>query len=167
MAQEIFYQKYFADAYRTCNRYLSQYADVMAVVNEGFLKVFQNLHRFDSEQGTPGAWMHRIMVHVSIDHIRKGNRLGILDPFPEGDARVLSVDNEILSDIDAEELLLMVKHLPETTRVVFNLSVMEGYSHQEIARQLNLSASTSRWHLSEAKKRLQQQYRDKEKVISA
>lgn len=166
MAQERFYQKYFEDAYRTCNRYLSQYADVMAVVNEGFLKVFQNLERYDPAQGTAGAWIHRIMMHSAIDHIRKENRITTIS-LNEEDSLGMSVDNEVLNDIDAEELLIVVKDLPPATRVVFNMFVMEGYSHKEIAQHLELSESTSRWHLTEAKKRLQKLIREKKRMVSA
>jgi RNA polymerase sigma-70 factor (ECF subfamily) len=64
-------------------------------------------------------------------------------------------------------VLVLVKILPPATRVVFNMSVVEGYSHKEIAQTLNMSESTSRWHLTEAKKRLQQLIREKEKIVSA
>jgi len=167
MAQECFYQKYFEDAYRTCNRYLAQHADVMAVMNEGFLKVFQNLQHYNYKLGTPGAWIHRIMVRTAIDHIRKENRITMMASLAEEETTALAVDNEVLSSIEAEEVLIMVKSLPPATRAVFNMFVIEGYSHREIARELRLSESTSRWHLTEAKKRLQQLVREKEKIISA
>jgi RNA polymerase sigma-70 factor (ECF subfamily) len=166
MAQEFLYQRYFEDAFRTCNRYLSQYADVMEVVNAGFLKVFQHLRRYDPGQGSPGAWIHRIMVNTAIDHIRKEGRV-TAEPLPEQETPALFVHNEAAADMDAADVLVLVKILPPATRVVFNMSVMEGYSHKEIAQTLNMSESTSRWHLTEAKKRLQQLLREKEKIVSA
>lgn len=166
MAQEILYQKYFQDAYRTCNRYLPQHADVMAVMNEGFLKVFNHLVHYKTKLGKTGAWIHRIMVNTAIDYLRRENRTGLTnilsgEIFPEP-----AVANDILAEINSEELLMMVKNLPPATRAVFNLYIMEGYSHQEIASQLNFSDSTSRWHLTEAKKRLQQMIREQEKTVS-
>lgn len=166
MAEESLYQKYFEDAYRTCNRYLSQEADIMSVVNEGFLKVFMNLIDYDPEKGTAGAWIHRIMVHTAIDHIRKNIHHAAIVQLPEDNIPALSVNNDILMEIDVCELLNMVKTLPEATRAVFNMYVMEGYSHKEIARQLHLSESTSRWHLTEAKKRLQQMIRKRDKTLA-
>lgn len=167
VAQEAFYQKYFPDAYRTCNRYLSQYADVMAVVNTGFLKVFQQLHRYDPLLGTPGAWIHRIMVHASIDHIRQENRRQNEGQLQEAGGQMMSVENTALSEMHAEELLRMVKCLPAMTRAVFNMSVVEGYSHKEIAGELGVTESTSRWHLSEAKQRLRRLLGDQAKMVSA
>lgn len=166
MAQEMLYQKYFQDAYRTCNRYLPQHADVMAVVNEGFLKVFSHLKYYNPRVGKAGAWIHRIMVNTAIDYLRRENRTGIVASLSGENYMDPAVDNDILADINSEDLLLMVKRLPHTTRAVFNMYVMEGYSHQEIADQLNFSAGTSRWHLTEAKKRLQHMIRQKEKIVS-
>lgn len=167
VAQGCFYQKYFADAYRTCNRYLPRYADVMAVVNAGFLNVFRHLDRYDPLLGTPGAWIHRIMVHSAIDHIRSEHRRVDADPLPEQPGAEGSVENEGPSSLEAEALLLLVKQLPPVTRAVFNMSVMEGYSHKEVAEELGISESTSRWHLSEARKQLQRLVGKKPKMISA
>lgn len=167
VAQGCFYQKYFPDAYRACNRYLSQYADVMSVVNAGFLKVFQHLHHYDPALGSAGAWIHRIMVRTAIDHIRQENRRFASDPLPEGGEETFSIESAVLTEMDAEALLAMVKKLPPMTRTVFNMAAIEGYSHREIAGELGVTESTSRWHLSEAKKRLQQLFRDSVKMISA
>lgn len=167
VAQECFYQKYFPDAYRTCNRYLSQHADVMSVVNTGFLKVFQHLDQYDGSLGTPGAWIHRIMVHASIDHIRRDSRRPAEAPLGEGEESRMVVENQASGQMDAEALLRVVKQLPATTRAVFNMSVMEGYSHAEIAGALGVTESTSRWHLAEAKQRLRRMLGNKAKLVSA
>lgn len=166
VAQACFYQKYFADAYRTCNRYLSQHSDIMAVVNEGFLKVFQHLNDYDPARGRPGAWIHRIMVHTALDQLRQQSRLFRTEPL-EGAPASLPVETDAgIAAIGAEELLLMVKRLPPVTRAVVNLSIVEGYSHREIALELGIGESTSRWHLSEGKKRLQLLAAEKVKLIA-
>lgn len=167
MAQERLYQRYFEEAYRTCNRYLSQHADVVAVVNDGFFKVFQKLDTYQAALGSLGGWIHRIMMHCAIDHLRKESRFGLVTSPPEAHAEVLSVPNEVFADLAVEELLLLVKSLPVTTRVVFNMSIMEGYSHREIAGALGMTESTSRWHLTEARKRLQALMTRQEKIVSA
>jgi RNA polymerase sigma-70 factor (ECF subfamily) len=167
MAQERLYQCYFEDAYRTCNRYLSQHADVLAVINDGFFKVFQKLDTYDATLGSLGGWIHRIMMRCAIDHLRRENRLGLVTLPCETHAEALSVSNEAFADLAVEELLMLVKGLPVTTRLVFNMSVMEGYSHREIAQELGMTESTSRWHLAEARKQLQELITRKEKMVSA
>lgn len=163
MAQEALYQKFFDNAYRTCNRYLSQHDDVMGVVNEGFLKVFQNLSRYDRQLGLADTWIHRIMVNTAIDHIRKERRSPVLNEWSD-ETITIAVNNDALSALAAEEILQLVKNLPPVTRTVFNFAIVEGYVHKEIAEALGISEGTSRWHLSEAKKRLQQMMCDKEKT---
>lgn len=167
VAEERFYQKYFPDAYRTCNRYLSQQTDVMSVVNAGFLKVFQHLDQYDARLGAPGAWIHRIMVHTALDHIRQERRRPAEMPLDDGQQPVMAVENQALAQMHAEALLRVVKHLPVTTRAVFNMSVMEGYSHSEIAGMLGVTESTSRWHLAEAKQRLRRMLGNKAKLVFA
>ena len=161
------YQKFFADAYRTCNRYLSQHADVMGVVNEGFLKVFQHLRKYNDREGALGAWIHRIMVNTAIDQIRKNKREWRIRSEELSEAGSLGQTfNAGLDQMQADELLNLVKRLPAVTRTVFNFVVMEGYNHKEVAQALEISEGTSRWHLSEAKKRLQQHIRQQDNAVN-
>lgn len=139
----------------------------MAVVNDGFFKVFQKLDTYDAALGPLGGWIHRIMMRCAIDHLRRENRMGLSTSPPEAHTEILSVPSGVFADLAVEELLRMVKNLPVTTRLVFNMSIMEGYSHREIAEELGMAESTSRWHLSEARRRLQEWMAIKEKMVSA
>lgn len=165
-AEETFYKQYFASAYRTCNRYLSQHEDILSVVNEGFLKVFQNLKKYDAKQGEVDAWVHRIMVNTAIDQIRKDKRKWQIrsEELTERDSLNHSF-NEGFYDMEADEILSMIKRLPTVTRTVFNFIAIEEYSHKEVAQKLNISEGTSRWHLSEARKQLKQHIRHQEKAL--
>lgn len=138
----------------------------MQVVNEGFLKVFQNLIKYNDKQGTVGAWIHRIMVNTAIDRLRKEKREGrICGEWTDNDP-VNHAYNEGLAQMEADEILQLVKKLPPVTRAVFNFVVVEGYSHKEIAAGLDITEGTSRWHLSEAKKRLKQMILQQEKALN-
>lgn len=159
------YRKFFADAYRTCNRYLPQHADVMGVVNAGFLKVFQHLGKYKEREGALGAWIHRIMVNTAIDQIRKNKRDWRIRGEELGEAESFAF-NEGVHQMQADEVLRLVKRLPAVTRAVFNFVVVEGYNHKEVARTLGISEGTSRWHLSEAKKRLQQHIRQQDNALN-
>ncbi len=154
-------------AYRTCNRYLPQHVDVTSVVNEGFLKVFQHLKKYDPSLGDMGAWIHRIMVNTAIDKIRRDNRTWQVSgaELAERDTPGHSL-NEGFSRMEADEILHMIKKLPAVTRAVFNFIVIDGYSHKEVAAVLNITEGTSRWHLSEAKKQLKRHIRYQEKALN-
>jgi RNA polymerase sigma-70 factor (ECF subfamily) len=156
VAQERLYQKYFDQAYRLCNRYTSQPSDALAVVNEGFLKVFRHIASFRFDAGTLGAWISRIMVNTAIDTIRKKNRM---IPHQELEqAEPTSFTEDILSRLHADEIMAIIKMLPAVSQAVFNLYEIEGYQHKEIAAMMQISESTSRWHLTEAKKKLRELY---------
>lgn len=152
-AQEGLYKLFYAEMLRICYRYLK--ADELAVeaLNAGFLKVFQHIGSFDGKKGELGAWIRTIMLRTCIDLGRKEAR------FYEhnGDDQEIDevvVEPEILDKLYAQDLLHAIRQLPGATQLVFNLSVIEGYSHKEIAEQLQIGESTSRWHLSEARKQL-------------
>ena len=152
-AQEVLYKSFYAQMLRICYRYLTTKDLAHEVLNEGFLKVFQNIQTFDPDKGQLGAWISTIMIRTAIDSNRRELKFVAAD-FDDHDADDFFVAPGILEKLYAEDLLKTIHRLPSATRVIFNLSVIDGYSHKEISEQLNITESTSRWHLSEAKKKL-------------
>lgn len=131
-------------------RYASDRDEAVEILNTGFLKVFNKLDRF-KQQGSLEGWIRRIMVNTAIDHIRKYatyNKTMVHDSYTEG-----SVDNGALDHLLGEDIHKIIQKLPPTSRTVFCLYLIEGYTHKEIAEQLGMSVGTSKWHLAEAKKR--------------
>ncbi len=152
-AQEGLYKLFYAEMLRVCYRYLKSDQLANEALNSGFLKVFQNIASFEEQRGELGAWIRTIMVRTCIDMVRQEAR------FSNIQAEADSIDDifvppAILNKLYAEDLLKHIRLLPHATQLVFNLSVLNGYTHKEIGEQLNISESTSRWHLSEAKKQL-------------
>ena len=152
-AQEFLYRHFYAQMLRICYRYLKTKDLAQEAVNEGFLKVFQNIKTFDAEKGELGAWVCTIIIRTAIDHGRKELRFNT-EAYDEQDSDDFFIDPSILSKLYADDLLKSINQLPDATRVIFNLSVIDGYSHKEIGAQLQITEGTSRWHLSEAKKKL-------------
>jgi len=152
-AQQNLYKAYYAQMLRICYRYLKTSAGAEDALNEGFLKVFQNIKTFNPEKGDLGAWICTIMIRTAIDHNRKELRFAT-EAYDDQDSDEYFIDPAILEKLYAEDLLKSMQQLPDATRVIFNLSVIDGYSHKEIGAQLQITESTSRWHLSEAKKKL-------------
>ncbi len=152
-AQEGLYKQFYADMLRLCLRYLKTNDLAKEALNHGFLKVFQNIDSFNDEKGGLGAWIGTIMIRTCIDLSRKELKF-TTDIDEAGITENIFVSPAVLDKLYAEDLISMIRLLPYATQMVFNLSVIDGYTHKEISEQLNITESTSRWHLSEGKKQL-------------
>jgi len=137
-----------------CLRYTKNEQDAVEVLNTGFLKVYRNIERYDAAKASLYTWIRTIIVNCCLDHIRSGRTLSHAGELDQ--AADIHVPPEVVQRMKATELLELVRQLPPATQAVFNLYVMEGYSHAEIAAMVGISEGTSKWHLSEARKKLQQ-----------
>lgn len=138
---------------RLCCRYVKTNELAQEALNLGFLKVFQSIETFDIQKGELGGWIRTIMIRTCIDLARKEVKY-IADESLIKETDDVFISPEVLNKLYAEDLLLNIRRLPAATQMVFNLSVIDGYTHKEIGEKLNISESTSRWHLTEAKKQL-------------
>jgi len=142
---------------RVCKRYCARDDEAMDVLNTGFLKVFTQISEY-SGKGSFEGWVHRIMVNTALDHIRKSKlqlqQIELNDNMDFG-----SEDEEADSypdNLDINVLYEMIRSLSPVSRTVFNLYVFEEFTHSEIAGKLGISAGTSKWHLSNARKVLKE-----------
>jgi RNA polymerase sigma-70 factor (ECF subfamily) len=152
-AQELFYKQFLEPLWAICIRYIGEEQQALEVLNDGYLKIFQNLYKFDNTQSNLNTWTSKIMVNTAIDFIRKKKSLKFI-PAQELENESEIFINDIADEYNAQELMGFINQLPQTTKLVFNLYIIEGYTHEEIAAFLKITSSTSRWHLTEAKKRL-------------
>lgn len=148
-AQRYLYDKYKVMLFRVCLRYANGREEAEDMLQEGFIKIFQDLKQF-SGKGKLGAWMRRVVVNVALQHIRKRKNL-----FPAIDIDLLAhrfkTDDNIIAQLNAKDLTKMVQQLPPGYRAVFNMYVVEGYSHKEIAAELGINWNTSKSQLSKAR----------------
>jgi RNA polymerase sigma factor (sigma-70 family) len=151
-SQELLYRQFYNPMMAVCFRYIRNREDAIEVLHTGFLKVFQNIKSFDETKSALFTWIHTIMVRTSIDFLRKKNPLVQAVEWTESTEP--EIQAEVLVSKSADEILYFLKELSDTTAAVFNLHVVEGYNHKEIAQLLTISEGTSKWHLSEAKKKL-------------
>jgi len=152
VAQYKLHQRYYGKLLGVCMRYARSREDAEEMVNEAFCKIFMNTRQYRGE-GEVGAWMRRITMYTAIDQVRKNARYRkVYFPafFPD-----IPIQNEALSNLGVEELVNMVQQLPDSSRLVFSLFVIEGYSHAEIGAALKISEGASKWHLNKARKLLQ------------
>jgi RNA polymerase sigma factor (sigma-70 family) len=154
-AQEALFRNFYAYAMSIALRYSRDEMDAADIVSHAFVKIFKSIHSFDSSKGSLHAWIKKIVVNEGLDHIKSRTRFSAdveLETVPEP-----HINNAVIEQMGAEEIMDIVKKLPPATHAVFVLYAVEGYNHREIAEQLNISEGTSKWHLSEARKFLQQQ----------
>ena len=146
--QRALYQQHYRKMYGVCLRYANDPDDAQDVLQEGFIRVFKKMDSFRGE-GSLEGWIRRIMVHTSIEYYRRKSRYFMVDI--EGASHELDPDMDALEQMGREEILAQIQALPAGYRTVFNLYVIEGFSHQEIGEMLRISESTSKSQLSRAK----------------
>ncbi|NRA12976.1 MAG: RNA polymerase sigma factor [Crocinitomicaceae bacterium] len=155
----LMYEYCFTMLMPVCFRYNKNEEDARAAYNSGFLKILKGLKKVD-EGINFNAWAKRIMVNSLIDEYRKNKKYNTQitksDNERELDFHSKGHDNEAESNLGCENIMMLVKELPGTTAKVFNLYVIEGYSHKEIGKLLEMSEGTSKWHLSTARKSLRE-----------
>lgn len=151
-AQELLYKQYCASMMVLCKSYTKNEEDAVEVLQDGFLKIFQQIGKYDAGKSSIYTWMRTIMVRTAIDFLRKQNRKTIAIEWKE--EYDPTIEAEALQRMTAVQIQCWLQNLPTTTRAVFNLYIMEGYNHREIGESLNISEGTSKWHLNEARKYL-------------
>lgn len=152
-AQQQLYETYYGKMMGVCLRYAGSRDEALDLLHEGFIKVFQHIGRYKS--GTSlHAWIRTIIVNTCIDYFRKNMRRRTDDL---DNARYISTDGpDVLSDLTEQEILAAVQELSPAYRAVFNLYVVEGYSHKEISEALEITESTSRSNLVKARIKLKE-----------
>ena len=136
-----------------CLRYTKNETDAMEVLNTGFHKVFKNIQKYDAEKGSMYTWIRTIVINSCIGYIKIKQKN--IQPVELNSTTDIEIDPDIISKLKSDHLLHLVRKLAPATQTVFNLYIIEGYSHKEIADLLQISVGTSKWHLNEARKHLQ------------
>lgn len=154
IAQEKLYRAFFGLFYTVAREYTTDNEVLLAIINETFLKIFLHIGDYDAAKGSFENWGKRILRNVCIDQYRRQkaaiNALEITDQLAND---VHYSDYELSTGRDMEYYF---SQLPVTTGKVCRMFFMQGYAHKEIAEELGITESTSRWHVSDGKKRLQE-----------
>lgn len=151
-SQRLLYQHYYGYALSICVRYCQSYEEAREVVNDGFLKVFRKIDQYKMDTSFNG-WIRRIMINTSIDLYRKEKMYYTVFSRSEPD-ETISVESSIYDDLTYKELIEMVCKLSPAYRAVFNLHVIDGYTHKEIGEILRISEGTSKSNLLKARAKL-------------
>ena len=152
--QELLYRRYAPKLYAVCLQYAGNTEEARDVLQEGFIKIFENLSRY-SHEGSFEGWMRRIIVNTALERYRNRYYLSRVDDIDEVGEPEAEPDTDDFAGLEASDLLNMIMELPPKYRMVFNLYAIEGYSHREIGEMLGTSEGTSKSNLSRARVILQ------------
>lgn len=148
-AQRLLYEQFKVSMFRVCLRYAKDHSEAEDLLHDGFIKVFSDLHQY-TFSGALGGWIRRVMVNVALMHIRKNKKMSSLVDI-ETVTEIFHTKEDIFAELGVKNLTKMIQQLPAGYRAVFNMYVIEGYSHKEIAEQLGFTVNTSKSQLSKAK----------------
>ncbi len=159
--QKALFNRYAGKMMSVCLRYANDPELAQDILQEGFIRLFKYIHQYRNE-GSFEGWMRRIFANTAIRIIKKNVHVKATDISLMHDQ---PVDPSVLSKMSEDEIHAMIRSMPDGYRMIFNLSVIEGYSHEEIASLLQIEAGTSRGQLFKARKYLQQLINKKYKAI--
>lgn len=151
--QRALVKKYSGLLYTVSRRYCRDDYMAKEALQEGLIRIFKFMDSYDRSKGSFTSWMKKIVSNETLKLIKKKGNMFFLDL---DEVELPIYESNALSKLQEEELITLVRQLPNGYREVFNMYVIDGYSHKEISALLNISASTSRSQLTRAKKLLQQ-----------
>lgn len=142
-----------------CSRYSTNHEDAVETLNDGFLKIFKEIHHYTPAYADTIAsfkgWLRKIMIYTAIDHFRKNKKHKLNGQHDPMEMQVAAGGENALDKLTYDEILKAVRQLSPAYRTVFNLFVIDGLSHEEIAAKLGIATGTSKSNLAKARMHLQ------------
>lgn len=150
------YDNYAPVLFAICLRYAADKSEAEDILQESFIKIFNNIKRYKS-QGSFEGWLKRVTVNTALNYLRTRKRLLYSDEKDKEMNQFIDDKIDAVSQMSENEILNCIQDLPAGYRTIFNMYVIEGYKHAEIAKILNISVNTSRTQLIKARKALQKE----------
>ena len=159
VSQEKIYSSFYGYSMSICYRYSNNRDDSLEILNDGFLKIFKQIHRYKPAYANVVnsfmGWLRKIMVCAAIDHFRKYRKNRVTADLDNEIVYVAAEGEEALDIIYYKEIIKSMQRLTPVYRTVFNLFVIEGFTHEEISKTLGISIGTSKSNLAKARKQFQ------------
>ena len=155
LAQKELYERLSSRMFSVCIRYVGDKEVAKDILHDGFITLFSKLSTFKGD-GSFEGWARRIFVNTSLMHIRKADVLKLAEGLDSKELIQVSINPTVVEQLEAKTLMKLVSEMPVGFRTVFNMYVIEGYNHQEIAKILDISEGGSRSQLSRARIWLQE-----------
>ena len=148
-AQKALVERYSGLLYTLCRRYCYRQMDARDVLQDAFLMIFKNFHQYDVSKGLLDPWLKRVTINVALQHNRS-QKIFTID-INEETNQIESNEDYPIDNLSADEIIELIAKLPTQYRTVFNLYVIDGYSHKEICEKMGINEASSRSNLSRAK----------------
>jgi RNA polymerase sigma factor (sigma-70 family) len=170
-SQKKIYNSFYSYGMAICDRYTKRKEDSIEIFNDGFLKIFKEIHRYKpsyaDEVNSFKGWLRKIMIYTAIDHCRKYNKHYFTAEL-DTSLNYFPVEAENAFDmISYDEIIRAIRELSPAYRTVLNLFIIDGLSHEEISNQLGISVGTSKSNLSKARQQLQKILKNDNKILTA
>jgi len=163
-SQKIFYEMFYGYSMSICMRYCKREDDLVEIVNDGFLKIFKALSSFNPRhanvESSLKGWMKRIMINTAIDHLRKNKHEFNITEVAENHFNIPGEVETSIEQMTYKEIIAVIQRLSPVYRIVFNLYVIDGFKHEEIARQLGISVGASKSNLAKARMNIQKMLKE-------
>ena len=159
--QRLLFEQYAGKMMTVCLRYAHDSMEAEDMLQEGFIRVFNYIEQFKFE-GSFEGWIRRVVVNTALKHLQK-KRLQFTE-INDNSQQAPRLESYAYSNLGEEELMKLISQLPDGYRTIFNLNIIEGYSHEEIGKMLDIQPSTSRSQLVKARKMLQTQILNLQKI---
>ena len=170
-SQKKLYNSFYGYAMSVCDRYTSREEDASEILNDGFIKIFKEIYHFKPAYADVissfKGWLRKIMVYTAIDHYRKNNKHQHVIELDTAIVHLPVQAENAFDKISYDEIIRFIQDLSPAYRTVLNLFIVEGFSHDEIARHLDISVGTSKSNLAKARKQLQKILYNKNKTLIA
>jgi RNA polymerase sigma-70 factor, ECF subfamily len=159
LSQKKIYTSFYNYAMTICSIYTNNHDDSVEILNDGFLKIFKEIYRYqpayaDTTHSFKG-WLRKIMVYTAIDHFRKNRKHRFMMELDSEVIQVSAGSEDALDRISYDEIITAMQKLTPGYRIIFNLFIIENFSHEEISKQLGISIGTSKSNLARGRKQLQ------------
>lgn len=158
-SQKVIYSSFYGYSMAVCDRYANNQDDAVEILNDGFLKVFREIHHYQPAYSDVVSsfkgWIRKIMVYTAIDHFRKNQKHKMVTQLDPVEYQMATSSADAIDKLSYDEIIRAIQELSPGYRTVFNLFIIEGLSHEEIADKLEISTGTSKSNLSKARKQLQ------------
>lgn len=161
-SQELLYQQFYGYAMGLCLRYARSREEAKEILNDGFFKIFTKLETFDRSRPFK-TWLGRVMINTALDQYRREAKHQVFDDIRAAET-MAAHDDDAIGQMAYEELLDMIQRLPPAYRTVFSLAVLDGYTHEDIAQELEISVGASKSNLSRAREKLRTMLEKKNKA---
>lgn len=151
-----------------CLRYTNRQEDALEIYNDSFLKIFKEIHHFKplyaDELNSFKGWIRKIMIYTAIDHSRKNSKHSFAADMETSLVYIKDNEEDPLDKMSHDEIIQAIRQLTPACRTVLNLYIIDGFNHEEIANQLDISVGTSKSNLFKARQQLQQILKNNNKI---